>query len=179
MRATSLLPLATIAIAIASPLQQSADCILPSWSVHSASATYSDESLAPGKGSFVLTHHLTNITEKIECALAFNTACRVAGTPADPQLQYQFQVNMDFSWVVFNKSWVCEGQVVDPKRWVDAGIFVPSFLLVATLHLIGFLFAGDGLCHRLISVLCFFFTLVANEAVAAWPPRTYLFQHCY
>ncbi|KAK4442401.1 hypothetical protein QBC34DRAFT_418833 [Podospora aff. communis PSN243] len=116
MRPTSLFPLATIAIAIVSPRQQSTDCILPSWSVHSASATYSDESLAPGKGSFVLTHHLTNITEKIDCALAFNTACRVTGTPADPQLQYQFQVNMDFSWVVFNKSWVCEGEAVDPKR---------------------------------------------------------------
>ncbi|KAK0617532.1 hypothetical protein B0T14DRAFT_569022 [Immersiella caudata] len=119
MRPTSLLSLAAIAIAstiLAWKQSDSTDCILPSWSVRSASATYSDEPLAPGKGSFTLTHILTNVTETINCDLAFNTACRIKGTPADPELQYQFQVNTDFAWFVFNRSWVCESQVVDPTR---------------------------------------------------------------
>jgi len=116
MKVFSALALASIAGASPLALKQSTDCVLPSWSVSSASATYSDDTFVPGKGVFTLTHLLTNITEKIECELAFNTACRVTGTPADPALQYQFQVNIDFSWVVFNKSWTCDTQVVDPKR---------------------------------------------------------------
>ncbi|KAK0644141.1 hypothetical protein B0T16DRAFT_460225 [Cercophora newfieldiana] len=109
--------LALTAITAASPVKQLADCVIPSWSVHSASVTYSDDPFEnPGTGSFTLTHQLTNVTEKIECSLAFNTACRVTGTPADPTLQWQFQVNIDFSWFVFNKTWTCDSQVADPKR---------------------------------------------------------------
>jgi len=86
MKAIPIISLA--AITAASTLKQLADCVLPSRSVHSASVTYSDDPLEnPGKGSFTLTHLFTNVTEKIECSLAFNTACRVSGTPADPELQ--------------------------------------------------------------------------------------------
>ena len=103
---------------LATQVRRSADdCVLPSWSVSSASVTYSDDTYVPGKGIFTLTHLLTNVTENIVCDLFFNTACRVVGTTADPMLEYQYQVNLDFGWVVFNKTWSCDEQAAaDPKR---------------------------------------------------------------
>ena len=115
MKAVLLLSL--VSIAAASLLQPRTDCVTPSWSVHSASVTYSSNPFEnPGKGSFTLSHLLSNITEKIECSLLFNSTCRVTGTPVDPALQWQFQVNVDFSWFVFNETWTCDSQVADPKR---------------------------------------------------------------
>ncbi|KAK5661142.1 hypothetical protein OQA88_11033 [Cercophora sp. LCS_1] len=93
------------------------DCPIPKWSVESVSATYSDDTYVPGQVLFTVTNTLTNATETLNCPIQFNTVCTMDGTPGDPALQVYLQVNIDFAWVTFNKTWSCEtDHQADPTR---------------------------------------------------------------
>ena len=98
------------------PLERRQDkCQMPSWTLQSVAATYSDDTYTPGIAAVTITNSITNTTESFDCPLSFNTLCQLDGTPGDKDLRVYMQINMEAASISFNKTWTCEAsQAADP-----------------------------------------------------------------